>query len=112
MSAQLPLHWAVHGRWSVTLRPEFAWDRDGRWISGELGTGQSVRAVTTTLEYRVPHQGAQGILRMEYRYDCSRGTAGGFFDDGVLRPGVVGLTSAEHLLTVGVIATFDSSLRQ
>jgi hypothetical protein len=46
------------------------------------------------------------------RYDRSRGTAGGFFDDGVLRPGVAGLTSAQHLLTVGVIATFDSSLRQ
>src|SRR5262249_27178044 len=51
MSAQLPLHWSVTGPWSVTVRPEIAWDRDGRWIAGQLGADQSIRAFTTTLEY-------------------------------------------------------------
>src|SRR5712691_1594226 len=37
------------------------------------------------------HEAAQGILRLEYRYDDSRGVAGGFFNDGEVRPGVVGL---------------------
>ena len=40
MSAQLPLHWVIQGPWAVTLRPEFAWDRDGRWIAGQLGADQ------------------------------------------------------------------------
>jgi hypothetical protein len=111
MSAQLPIHWTVRGPWSVTVRPEFAWDRDGRWIAGELGAGQSITAITTTLEYRVAHRGAQGILRLEHRYDNSQGVAGGFFNDGEVGPGVVGLTPGQHLLTFGLIVTFDSSAR-
>src|SRR5262249_40157880 len=67
MAGQLPVHWVVEGPWSVTLRPEFAWDRDGRWISGQVGAGQSVNAITSTLEYRVSFRQAQGILRLEYR---------------------------------------------
>jgi len=43
-----------------------------------------------TLEYRVPHRKTQGILRLEYRYDDSRGTAGGFFNDGDAGAGIVG----------------------
>jgi Putative beta-barrel porin-2, OmpL-like. bbp2 len=31
MAGQLPVHWALNKRWSVTVRPEFLWDRDGRW---------------------------------------------------------------------------------
>jgi hypothetical protein len=112
MSAQLPVHWLVQGPWSVTVRPELAWDRDGRWIAGQLGSGQSVKATTATLEYRVPYEAAQGILRLEYRYDDSRGVAGGFFNDGEVRPGVVGLTPNQHLLIFGLIVTFDSSAHQ
>jgi putative OmpL-like beta-barrel porin-2 len=112
MSGQLPIHWVVRGPWSVTLRPEFAWDRDGRWISGQAGAGQSVNAITTTFEYRIPYKRALGILRIEHRYDHSTGTAGGFFNDGELRPRVVGLTAGQHLLIVGFIATFDSSTHQ
>jgi hypothetical protein len=112
MSAQLPVHWLVQGPWSVTVRPELAWDRDGRWIAGQLGSGQSVKAITATLEYRVPYEAAQGILRLEYRYDDSRGVAGGFFTDGEVRPGVVGLTPNQHLLIFGLIVTFDSSAHQ
>jgi hypothetical protein len=109
ISAQMAVHWAIVGPWSVTVRPEFAWDRDGRWITGQLGAGQSIKAITTTLDFRVPYPAGQGILRLEYRYDDSRGTAGGFFDDGEVRPGVIGLKPGQHLLTVGVILTLDSS---
>jgi putative OmpL-like beta-barrel porin-2 len=111
-AGQLPVHWAVQGRWSVTLRPEFAWDRDGRWIAGQLGAGQSVTAITTTLEYRIQCKRALGILRVEHRYDHSMGTAGGFFTDGEVRPGVAGLTAGQHMVIFGFIATFDSSTHQ
>src|SRR5262249_44505575 len=112
MSAQLPIHWTVRGPWSVTVRPEFAWDRDGRWIAGELGAEQSVRAITTTVEYRASYRRAQGILRLEPRSDNSKGVAGGFFDDGAAGPGVPRLTRDQHLLILGLIVTFDSSTRQ
>jgi hypothetical protein len=112
MSAQLPVHWVVYGSWSVTIRPEFAWDRDGRWISGQLGSDQSVKAFTSTVEYRIQHKGAQAILRLEHRFDDSSGTAGGFFTDGEVRPGVIGLTPTQHMLTAGLIVTFDSSARE
>jgi hypothetical protein len=32
MAAQLPVHWTVRHPWGFTVRPELAWDRDGRWI--------------------------------------------------------------------------------
>lgn len=112
MSAQLPVHWVVRAPWSVTVRPEFAWDRDGRWIAGQLGAGQSVTAITTTLEYRVQYKGARAIIRVEHRYDHSRGIAGGFFEDGELRSGAVDVVSGQHLLSVALIATFDSSARK
>jgi hypothetical protein len=107
-STQLPLHWTVRGPLAVTVRPEFAWDRDGRWI----GAPQSVRAVTTTLEYRVRYRRSQAILRFEHRFDDSHGAGGGFFNDGEVAPRVVGLTPSQHLLTAGLILTFDSSSRQ
>jgi hypothetical protein len=102
MSAQLPIHWAVRGPWSVTVRPEFCWDRDGRWIDG---APQSVKAATTTLEYRVPYRRTQAILRLEHRYDDSRGAGGGFFKDGDPSPGMPGLTPTQHLLIVALIVT-------
>jgi hypothetical protein len=112
MSAQLPVHWVMRAPWSVTVRPEFAWDRDGRWIAGQLGAGQSVKAITTTLEYRVPSKGSQAIVRFEHRYDDSRGVTGGFFEDRELRPGAVNVIPGQHLLNVALIATFDSSARE
>ncbi len=45
MAAQMPMHWALNKRWSLTLRPEFAWDRDGRWTLFR----QTIKAVTTTV---------------------------------------------------------------
>jgi len=107
-SAQLPIHWALTGRWSATLRPEFCWDRDGRWI----GVPQSVTAWTSTLEYRVPYHRAQSIVRLEHRYDNSRGAGGGFFDDGDVPGAAIALTPRQHLLTVAAIVTFDVSPRE
>jgi Putative beta-barrel porin-2, OmpL-like. bbp2 len=106
-SAQLTVHWVFRAPWSVTVRPEFAWDRDGRWISGRLGSGQSVRAVTTTLEYRTSRKAAQAILRLEHRYDDSRGPAGGFFDGADTAAGVPAVTPNQHILIGAVIVTFD-----
>jgi hypothetical protein len=106
-AAQLPVRWKVHGPWSVALRPEFAWDRDGRWT----GFPQSIKAVTTTLEYRLPYRQANTILRLEHRYDNSRGKGGGLFRDGDVRPGVAALTPAQHLLIFAAIFTFDGSFK-
>jgi hypothetical protein len=103
-AAQLPVHWAVGGPWSVTLRPEFYWDPDGRLTGFE----QLIKAVTTTLEYRIPYRWTNTILRLEYRYDDSRGRGGGFFKDGEVQPGVVGLAPTQHLLIFGLIWTLDS----
>jgi Putative beta-barrel porin-2, OmpL-like. bbp2 len=104
MSAQLPLHLSVHGPFSVSVRPEIAWDSTGRWTSHE----QSIRAVTTTLEYRAPYRWANTILRLEHRFDDSRGKDGGFFTDGESSTGVVGLKPTQQLLVLGLIFTFDS----
>ena len=103
-AAQLPVHWAVGGRWSVTVRPEFYWDPDGRLTGFE----QFVKAFTTTLEYRIPYRWTNTILRLEYRYDDSRGKGGGFFKDGEVQPSVVSLTPTQHLLIFGLIWTLDS----
>ncbi|PYX09932.1 MAG: porin [Acidobacteria bacterium] len=105
MSAQMPMHWIVDKHWSATVRPEVAWDRNGRWT----GFSQTVKAVTNTIEYRIPYRQANVIVRLEHRWDDSRGPGGGFFNDGDVRPGVPGLKPAQHLLALGVILTFDSS---
>jgi hypothetical protein len=103
MAGQLPLHWALNDRWSVTVRPEVLWDRDGRWTLSR----QTVKAVTTTLEYRIPYRATTTILRLEHRYDDSRGPNGGFFRGSDIQPGVVGLTPTQQLLIFGLIFTFD-----
>ncbi len=105
MASQLPVHYAFTPRFSLTIRPEVYWDRDGR----TTGFRQTVKANTTTFEYRVPYRKASAILWLEHRIDDSRGPEGGFFNDGMVLPGVVGLTPTQNLLSVGVILTFDSS---
>jgi hypothetical protein len=105
MSSQIPAHWVVDKHWSATIRPEVAWDRNGRWT----GYSQTVKAVTSTLEYRVPYRAATAIVRLEHRWDDSRGPQGGFFIDGDASPQVPKLTPGQQLLGMGVILTFDSS---
>jgi hypothetical protein len=105
VAAQLPIHFVVHQPWSATVRPEFAWDSRGRWTGAE----QTVAALTGTLEYRAAYGNAQAIVRLEYRFDRSTGTGGGFFTD--VQPGAIGLTPRQHLLIVGVILTYDRSTK-
>jgi hypothetical protein len=104
MSAQLPVHYVISKRWSATVRPEVYWDRDGRL----KGARQTVKANTTTLEYRVPYHDVAAIFRLEHRIDDSHGSQGGFFRGGEIAAGVVGLTPTQNLLILGVILTFDS----
>lgn len=107
MAVQLPMRWTLNDRWSVALRPEVAWDRNGRWTLAR----QTVKAVTTSLEYRLPVPRANAIMRLEHRFDDSRGPQGGFFHDGQVSPGVLGLKPTQHLLGFALIVTFDSSFR-
>lgn len=104
IAAQLPVRWNVQGPWSVAVRPEVAWDSTGRWTLAE----QDVRALTTTLEYRLPYKWAAAILRAEYRVDNSTGAQGGFFDDHEVSPGVIALRPTQHLFVFGAIFTFDA----
>jgi hypothetical protein len=103
-TALLPIQWRLGGPWSVAVRPEFYWDRNGRLTGFE----QLVKAVTTTLGYRIPYGWTNTILRLEHRYDESTGAGGGFFKGGEVSPGVIGLTSAQHMLIFSAIWTFDS----
>lgn len=96
--------WQIAGPWSVAVRPEFYWDRNGRWTGQE----QFVKAVTSTVEYKVPYRWTNTIVRLEHRFDESTGAGGGFFRRGEVSPGMIGLTPSQHLLLLGVLWTFDS----
>jgi hypothetical protein len=104
MSWQAPARWTLNDRWSLSLRPEVFWDRDGRWTLAR----QTVKAFTSTLEYRHPYKWTNAIFRLEHRFDDSRGPDGGFFRGAESPSGVVGLTPQQHLLIFATIFTFDS----
>jgi len=104
MSAQLPIHWIFQAGWSATLRPEFCWDRNGRWIGGE----QSVKAITATLEYRLTRDASDAILRVEYRVDDSSGGGGGFFTRGQLPSRSVPLAPTQMLFGIAVVLAVAS----
>lgn len=95
--------WIVNGPWSLALRPEFYWDRNGR-ISG---FEQLLKAMTTTLEYKWTYSWQTALLRLEYRYDESTGPGGGFFKRGETSPGVIGLARDQQLLLFSVIWSLD-----
>jgi hypothetical protein len=105
-ATQLPLRWDPPGGWAVSVRPELAWDRDGRWT----GSPQLVKAITSTVEYRVPYRHAAAIFRVEHRYDNSRGSGGGFFKGGFLPTGVPALVPGQHLLAFALILTWEPPL--
>jgi hypothetical protein len=104
MGAAFPMRWHLSGPWSVAFRPELYWDRNGIITGFE----QFIKAVTTTAEYKLPYKWSNAIVRLEYRYDESRGPGGGFFKGNEIAPGVIGLTPAQHMIIVGAIWTFDS----
>lgn len=102
--AALFTRWDLAGPWSVALRPEWFWDRDGRMTNAR----QWLWAVTTTLSYQ-RHIGPQfWITRLEYRYDESRGPEGGFFNNGIVMPGEVKLSRSQHSLFFALLWAFDS----
>jgi hypothetical protein len=103
MSAQAVVHAAIAGPWSATVRPEFCWDRDGRWT----GVPQRVVAFTAGAEYRLPIRDAQAIVRGEYRLDDSHGALGGFFTGADNH-----LTPTQQLFVAAVIVNFDGSVQR
>jgi hypothetical protein len=105
MGGNVVARWHIAGPWSVAVRPELFWDRNGRWTGAE----QFVKSVTSTVEYKVPYRWTNTIVRLEYRYDESTGAGGGFFRRGEISPGVIGLTPAQHVLLLGLMWTFDSA---
>jgi putative OmpL-like beta-barrel porin-2 len=104
MAGVLQGRWHIAGPWSVALRPEFYWDRNGRWTGAE----QFVKAVTTMAEYQFPYKWTNTIVRLEYRYDDSTGAGGGFFTRNQVSPGVIGLTPGQQMLMLALLWTFDS----
>jgi len=102
-AALLPVRWILNPRWSFAVRPEVAKDSQGRWTLAR----QTVVALTTTLEYKMPYKSSNTIFRLEHRYDRSTGPDGGFFRGRVVSPGVIGLTASQHLLVFATIFTFD-----
>lgn len=94
------LAWQPNPTWSLALRPEFFRDEDGL-ISG---SSQTIGALTIGGEYRVPVQDTGSFaLKLEYRYDRSTGSEGGFFkgDDNHLVP-------EQHLLIGALLWNFAS----
>ncbi|MGH7167698.1 MAG: outer membrane beta-barrel protein [Nitrospiraceae bacterium] len=104
MGSALFTRWHVAGPWSVAVRPEFYWDRNGRLT----GSQQLLVATTSTLEYRLVFRKLTGLLRVEYRFDQSSGPGGGFFRGGEIAPGVIGLNQNQHILIFGLVWSFDS----
>jgi len=104
MGGNMVVRWHVTGPWSVALRPEFYWDRNGRWTGAE----QFVKAITSTVEYKFPYKWMNTIIRVEHRYDESTGVGGGFFKNGEIRPGVNELAPGQHLFLLGMLLSLDS----
>lgn len=111
MGGSASIGWKFKSGWYAAIRPEFYWDRNGRWTGSE----QFVKAMTTTLDYapfsdREPRVFSNTHLRLEYRWDESTGVNGGFFRRGDSTPGVPGLTGSQHLIVLGLLWTFDQRL--
>lgn len=93
------------GPWWLGIRPEFYWDPDGLITDAE----QLIWAVTGTLEYRVRIAAKHAVtVKLEYRFDRSTGSGGGFFTGQQFSPGIPQLTPNQQLLIVGLMWAFDS----
>ena len=97
--ATIETRWHITGPWTVSVRPEFFWDRNGLMTGSE----QFIKAITTTAEYRLPYMWTNTICRLEYRYDDSTGAGGGFYKgtNNLLTPG-------QQMLIFALIGAFDS----
>src|SRR5690606_27776685 len=108
MGGSASIGWKFASSAYAAIRPEFYWDRNGRWTGSE----QFVKAMTTTLDYapfsdRGPRVFSKTHVRLEYRWDDSTGVNGGFFRRGDISPGVPGLTGTQHLIVPALLSTFD-----
>lgn len=83
--AALWARWQLGKRWSVALRPEVYWDRDGQ-ITGAV---QTLQAYTGTLKYEYAPRSHRLVGALEVRYDRSTGEEGGFYrgSNNTLVPG-------------------------
>jgi hypothetical protein len=97
-------HWQCTRTWALAVRPELYYDPDGAMT----GARQFIKAVTTTLEYKLLIAASVMRFRMEYRYDDSTGSQGGFFRDGNTTSGMVDLVQAQHLLIAAILWSYDS----
>ncbi|MBS4049762.1 MAG: outer membrane beta-barrel protein [Methylomonas sp.] len=102
MGSALFSRWHIDGPWSVALRPEIYWDGDGRLT----GNRQLIKAVTATLDYKIPLDSAFVILRSEYRYDDSTGKQGGFYTSGNRQD----LVSGQHAVFLSCLISFEQLL--
>ena len=100
MGSALFTRWNVSGPWSVAVRPEVYWDPNGT-LTGSI---QFIKAITTTLEYKLTESGFNNRLRLEYRYDNSTGKQGGFYGTG----GMEGpLVSGQSSIFFAFLVSFD-----
>ena len=97
-SGALWARWQVAERWSVALRPEFYWDRDGRIT----GARQTIRAVTGTVKYQISPRQQRLVGTFELRHDRSTGEEGGFYQgpEDALVPG-------QSLALIGLLWSLD-----
>lgn len=102
--AALFARWELQGPWSLAVRPEFFWDRNGRLTGAE----QFIWAVTSTAEYKINRNSQAWILRVEHRFDRSTGADGGFFRNGFAADGRPGFVPGQHLLVFSLLWAFDS----
>ncbi|MGY6276598.1 outer membrane beta-barrel protein [Methylomonas sp. MgM2] len=92
--------WHIEGPWSLAIRPEIYWDKDGQMT----GSQQLIKGVTATAEYKTSLALSAMILRVEYRFDRSTGPQGGFFRTGNGNE----LIRDQHLLFLSFLLTLDS----
>jgi hypothetical protein len=102
MGSAVFTRWHVSGPWSLALRPEVYWDPDGRMT----GNRQLIKAITTTVEYRIPLGKTAVDLRLEYRHDNSTGPGGGFFNP---EGNGAGLLTGQNVLFMSFLWGFAST---
>jgi len=96
--------WQLASPWAVAVRPELYYDPDGALT----GARQFIKAITTTLEYKLLYGWTTTLFRLEYRFDHSTGPQGGFYTRGEVAPGIIGLTPSQNLLFFSALWSFDS----
>ncbi len=96
--------WNFSGPWTLGLRPELYYDPNGL----QTGNIQFIKAITSTLEYKYQEAGFTNRLRLEYRYDHSTGTQGGFYGpEGVSGP----LVPGQSVIFLVLMVSYDAQFR-